>query len=123
MADEPSAIVVPAALSKAFYAARAQGRRAAAILAIMDDRDVWGDLCEDCCTVMETQKDRAEAVQYALVQAMDLRCPCRDNMITKRTRELSCEEILNGRCSRCGNRILTEDEVQAINSKTSAVEQ
>ena len=107
MADEPT-IIVPAALSRAFYAARVQGRRAAAIRAIMDDRDVCGDLCEDCCTVMETHRDRAEAVQYALVQAMDLRCPCRDNMISKQPRELSCEEVLDGSCKRCGAKIVIE---------------
>lgn len=109
MADEPTTtIIVPAALARAYQAARAQGRRAAAIHAIMDERDVWGDLCEDCCTVMDTQKDRAEAVQYALVQAMDLRCPCRDNMISKQPRELSCEEVLDGACKRCGAKIVIE---------------
>lgn len=112
MADEPNAIVVPAALSRAYYAARAQGRRAAAIHAIMDDRDVWGDLCEDCCTVMDTQKDRAEAVQYALVQAMDLRCPCKQDLIAHLPRQLSCDEILDGACKRCGAKIVVEEAKQ-----------
>jgi hypothetical protein len=107
MADETT-IVVPAALARAYQAARSQGRRAAAIRAIMDDRDVWGDLCEDCCTVMETQKDRAEAVQYALVQAMDLRCPCKQDLVAHLARQLSCDEILEGACKRCGAKIVVE---------------
>jgi hypothetical protein len=105
MADEPNAIIVPAALERAYQAARSQGCRAAAIRAIINDRDVWGELCEDCCTVMETHRDRAEAVQYALVQAMDLRCPCRDDLVAHKPRPLSCEEVLDGSCKRCGAKI------------------
>lgn len=107
MAEEPT-IVVPAALSRAYYAARAQGRRVAAIHAIMDDRDVWSELCEDCCTVMDTQKDRAEAVQYALVQALDLRCPCKQDLVAHLARQLSCDEVLEGACKRCGAKIVVE---------------
>lgn len=107
MADETT-IIVPAALSRAYYAARVQGRRAAAIRAIMDDRDVWGDLCEDCCTVMETHRDRAEAVQYAMVQAMDLRCPCKQDLVAHLARQLSCDEVLEGACKRCGAKIVVE---------------
>ena len=109
MADEPTTtIIVPAVLARAYHAARAQGRRAEAIRAIMDDRDVWGDLCEDCCTVMDTQKDRAEAVHYALVLAMDLRCPCRDDLVAHKPRPLSCDEVLEGACKRCGAKIVVE---------------
>lgn len=111
MADETT-IIVPSALERAYQAARAQGRRAAAIRAIMDERDVCGDLCEDCCTVMETHKDRAEAVQYALVQAMDLRCPCRDDLVAHKPRPLSCDEVLEGACKRCGAKIVIEGATQ-----------
>lgn len=123
MGVEPGAIVVPADLTRAYKLAREHGRRAATLRALMDDRTVYSEICNDCVVIMEQKRDEADAVQFALVKAMDLKCPCRDNMITKQPRELSCEEVLNGRCSRCGNQILTEDEVQAINSKTSAVEQ
>lgn len=112
MADETNHIIVPTALAKAYNAARTQGRRAEAIRAIMNDRDVWDDICEDCCEVMEAKRDRAEAVQYALVQAMDLRCPCRDDLIAHQPRALSCDEVLNGACSRCGAKIVIEEVKQ-----------
>lgn len=112
MADEPNAIIVPAALARAYQAARSQGCRAAAIRAIINDRDVCGDLCEDCCTVMETHRDLAEAVQYALVQAMDLRCPCKQDLVAHFARQLSCDEILEGACKRCGAKIVVEEVKQ-----------
>jgi hypothetical protein len=108
MADEPTPIIVPAVLTKAYMAARTHGRRAEALSSIMNDDDVWGDVCKDCCQVLESHKDRAESVQYALVRAMDIRCPCRPNLISKQPRELTCDEVLDGKCAKCGAKIVVE---------------
>jgi len=109
MTDEPIAIIVPAALARSYHAARTQGRRAAAIDEIMSDRDVWNEVCKDCCAVMESHKDIAEAVQFALVQVLDLRCPCKPDLIRHQPRELTCDEILDGKCGRCGAKIEVEE--------------
>jgi len=108
MAEEQPPIVVPAALAKAYSSARIQGDRINALHGIINDKEVWDDICEDCCKIIDDHHDRAQAVQFALVDAMGLTCPCRQDMIKRRPRQLSCDEITNGKCAGCGAKIVIE---------------
>jgi len=105
-------IVIPSTLSRAHCLIRRYGQRASAIEAVMNDKEVWGDLCRDCCEVMEGQKDQADAVIYALQQALAIPCSCYIDPVTRRPRLLSSEELIGGKCGRCGARLVNEGGAQ-----------
>lgn len=101
-------IVFPPNLSRAYCLIRRYGRRASAIEEVMNDKEVWGDLCRDCCGVMERQKDQAEAVIYALQQALAIPCSCYIDPVTRRPRLLTSKELIDGKCRRCGARLVND---------------